>query len=137
MEAALMQSPTLCWRRLRAVSGRRLFPGRSEADWLADEDEVDAARQLLVDLEDLSDVAVLPVGGLRAGILELEAVLVDPFARRLEGGDDFLGAGDQDDVGGAPGVGGELAAGGRRDHQGSVTGDRLDAAQSVAGLAAD
>jgi hypothetical protein len=27
--------------------------GRSEADWLADEDEVDAARQLLVDLENL------------------------------------------------------------------------------------
>src|SRR6476661_9341789 len=86
--------------------------GRSEADWLADEDEVDAARQFLVDLEDLPDVAVLPVGGLRAGILELEAVLVDPLARRLEGRNDLLGADDQDDVGGTRGVGGELAAGG-------------------------
>jgi hypothetical protein len=54
--------------------------GRSEADWLADEDEVDAAGQFLVDLEDLPDVAVLPVGGLRAGILELQAVQVDPLA---------------------------------------------------------
>src|SRR5260370_31595733 len=86
----------------RLVAG----PGRSEADWLADEDEVDAAGQLLVDLENLPDVAVLPVGGLRAGILQLQAVLVDPLVRRLAGGDDFLGADDQDDVGGAPGVGG-------------------------------
>src|SRR5258706_5507608 len=77
--------------------------GRSEADWLADEDEVDAAGQFLVDLEDLPDVAVLPVGGLRAGILELEAVLVDPLARRLEAWDDFLGTGDQDDRDGSPG----------------------------------
>jgi hypothetical protein len=44
-------------------------PGRSEADRLADENEVDAARQFLVDLEDLPDVAVLPVGGLRAAVL--------------------------------------------------------------------
>jgi hypothetical protein len=43
--------------------------GRSEADWLADENEVDAAGQLLVDLENLLDVAVLPVGGLRAAVL--------------------------------------------------------------------
>ena len=34
----------------------------SEADLLADEDDVDAAGQLLVDLQDLADLAVLPVG---------------------------------------------------------------------------
>ena len=54
-------------------------PGRSEAGRLPDEDDVDAARQLLVDLEDLADEAVLPVGGLRAGVLEYQAVLVDPL----------------------------------------------------------
>src|SRR5260370_22745139 len=42
-------------------------PGGSEADWLADEDEGDWAGQFLVDLRHLPDVAVLAVGGLRAG----------------------------------------------------------------------
>jgi hypothetical protein len=37
---------------------------------------VDAAGQLLVDLQDLADLAVLPVGGLRAGVFELEASAV-------------------------------------------------------------
>ena len=50
---------------------------------------MNAAGQFLVDLEDLPDVAVLPVGGLRAGIFELEAVLVDPLARRIERRNDF------------------------------------------------
>jgi len=35
---------------------------------LPDEDDVDAAGQLVVDLQDLPDLAVLPVGGLRAGV---------------------------------------------------------------------
>jgi hypothetical protein len=45
-------------------------PGRSEADRMPDEDDVDAARLLLVDLEDLPDRTVLPVGGLCAGVLK-------------------------------------------------------------------
>jgi hypothetical protein len=79
-------------------------PGRSETGWLADEDDVDAAGQFLVDLQDLPDGAVLPVGGLRPGVLEFQAVLVDPLVRRLEVRDEFLRAGDEDDIGGAPGV---------------------------------
>jgi DNA-binding NarL/FixJ family response regulator len=51
---------------------------------MADEDDVDAAGQLLVDLENLSDVAVLPIGGLRASVLEFEAVLEDPLACCVE-----------------------------------------------------
>jgi hypothetical protein len=35
--------------------------GSSEADLLADEDDVDAAGQLPVDLQDLAHLAVLPV----------------------------------------------------------------------------
>src|SRR4051794_27545156 len=46
----------------------------SEPDLLADEDDVDAAGQFLVDLEDLPDLAVLPVGGLGAGVLQRQAV---------------------------------------------------------------
>src|SRR5580658_3732211 len=83
---------------------------RSVAGRLPDQDDVDAAGQLLMDLEDLPDVAVLPVGGLRPGVLELQAVLVDPLPGGLDGGDDLLRASHEDDVGGAPGVGGELAA---------------------------
>jgi len=37
-------------------------PGRSEADRLADKDDMDAAGQLLVDFQDLPDLAVLAVG---------------------------------------------------------------------------
>ncbi len=78
---------------------------------------MDAAWQLLVDLENLPDGTVLPVGGIRAGVLEFQAVLVDPFVCRFHGGDEFLRADDEDDAGGAPGVGGELAAGGRGDDE--------------------
>src|SRR6266487_1132426 len=99
--------------------------GRSEADRLPDEHDVDAAGQLLVDLENLSDRAVLPVGGIRASVLEFQAVLVDPLVCRFHGGDEFLRADDKDDVGGAPGVGGELAAGGRGDDESSVSGDSM------------
>ncbi len=37
------------------------WPGSLEADLLADEDDVDAAGQFLVDRQDLPDQAVLPV----------------------------------------------------------------------------
>src|SRR6516225_205170 len=70
----------------------------SEPDLLPDEDDVDAAGQLLVDLQDFPHLAVLPVGGLRAGVFELEAVLVDPLVRGLQRGDELLRAGDEDDV---------------------------------------
>src|SRR5262249_58037520 len=56
-----------------------------EAGLLADQDDVDAPRQLLVDLQKLPDLAVLPVGGLRAGVLQRQAVLVDPLVCRLQG----------------------------------------------------
>jgi MFS family permease len=51
---------------------------------------VDPAGQLLVDLEDLADGAVLPIGGVRTGVLELQTVLVDPLACGLDGGDELL-----------------------------------------------
>jgi hypothetical protein len=51
---------------------------------------VDAAWRLLVDLEDLTDGAVLPVGGIRARVLEFQAVLVDPLASRFRSGDELL-----------------------------------------------
>ena len=50
---------------------------------------MDAAGQLLVDLQDLPDRAVLPVGGLRAGVLEHQAVLVDPLVRGSRVGTSF------------------------------------------------
>ena len=78
----------------------------SETDGLLDQDDVDAAGQFLVDLEDLADEAVLAVGGLRPGVLEFQAVLVDALAGGFGVGDDLLRADDEDDVGGAPGVGG-------------------------------
>jgi hypothetical protein len=55
---------------------------------------VDAAGILLVDLENLADAAVLPVGGVRAGVFEPQAVLDDPLVCRLEGGDELLEADD-------------------------------------------
>jgi hypothetical protein len=64
----------------------QIWLGRLEADLLADEDDVDAAGQLLVDLQDLPDLAVLPVGDLRAGVLKRQAVPVDPFVRRCQRG---------------------------------------------------
>src|ERR1700730_1192812 len=116
------------------AAGQRNWPGGSEAGRLPDEDDVDAAGLFLMDLQNLPDVAVLPVGGVRAGVLELQAVLVDPLVRGRQGGDELLRADDEDDAGGAPGVGGELAARGRGDDQRSVTGDRVDAAEGVIGL---
>src|SRR5258707_15863818 len=111
--------------------------GCLEADRLADEDDVDAARRFLVDLEDLPDAAVLAVCGLGASILERQAVLVDPVMSRAQGRDEFLRADDEDDVGSPPGVGAELAARGRGNHEGSVPGDRVRAAERVIGLPAD
>ena len=53
---------------------------------------MDSAGQLLVDLQDLADAAVLSVGRLRADVLELQAVLVDPLVGGAQGGDELLGA---------------------------------------------
>ena len=44
---------------------------------------MDAAGQLLVDLQNLPHLAVLPVGGLRSGIFQRQAVLVNPLVRRF------------------------------------------------------
>jgi hypothetical protein len=52
------------------VAGRIRLARGSVADLLADEDDLDAAGQFLVDLEDLPDLAVLPVGGPRAGVFQ-------------------------------------------------------------------
>ena len=68
---------------------------------------MDAAGELLVDLEDLSDEAVLPVSGVRTTVLEYQAVLEDPLARGIYGRDELLRPHDEDDVGGAPDIGGE------------------------------
>jgi hypothetical protein len=70
----------------------RAWPGvvGSEADRLPDEDDMDAAGQFLVDLQYLPHLAVLPVGGLHAGVLKLEAVLVDPLMRRWQVRDELL-----------------------------------------------
>ena len=86
----------------------------SEADGLADEDDVDPAGQFLVHLENLADGAVLPVRGLRAGVLEDQAVLVDPLVRCFQRQAQLLRADNEDDVGGSPCAGRELAAGGGR-----------------------
>jgi hypothetical protein len=56
---------------------------------------MDAAGQFLVDLQYLPHRAVLPVGGLRAGVLKLEAVLVDPLMRRWQVRDELLRAHDE------------------------------------------
>ena len=60
---------------------------------MSDQDDVDASGELLVDLQDLADLAVLAVGGLGARILELETVLVDAVAGRIQVGDELLDAG--------------------------------------------
>src|SRR6266536_3785527 len=111
--------------------------GPSESDRLADEDNVNAAGPLLVDLEDLPHKAVLSIRTERAGVLELEAVAVDALAGRFQVGHELLCADDEDDVGGAPCEGGELASRGRGDHKHSVAGDRMDAAEREVGLAGD
>ena len=82
----------------------------SEADDLTDEDDVDTAGRLLVDLQDLADRAVLAIGGIRPSVFELQAVLVDALTRRFGGGDELLPPDHEDDVGRAPRIGGELAA---------------------------
>src|SRR5256885_9160092 len=87
----------------------------SEANGLSDEDDVDAPGEFLVDLEKLPDLDVLPIGGERPGILEGEAVFDDPLTGLLRAGDELLRADDEDDVCGAPHIGGELAAGSRGD----------------------
>src|ERR1039458_4980408 len=81
-----------------------------EADRLADEDDVTAAGQFLVDLEDLPDLAVLPVDGLRPDVFQRQAVLIDALMRSGQRRHELLRADDEDDIGGAPGVGSELAA---------------------------
>src|SRR5207253_2460717 len=74
-----------------ARTGRRASgmsaPGISDANGLSDEDDVDAAGVLLVDLENLSDLAVLAVGGVRPCIREGETVLDDPLTGLLRAGD--------------------------------------------------
>ena len=70
-------------------------------------------------------------------VLELQAVFVDPLARFVEVGDELLQTRRRRRRAGAPGVRGELAAGGRRDDQRSLTGHRMDAAEREVGLAAD
>jgi hypothetical protein len=57
-----------------AGPARPAGPGGSVADRLADEDDVDPAGQFGVDLQDPPDLAVLPVGGLRAGVFQRQAV---------------------------------------------------------------
>jgi hypothetical protein len=106
----------------------------SEADDLADDDDVDAAGELLVDLQDLPDEAVLAIGGDRPGVLEFQAVLIDPLPCRLQVGDQFLCTYDEDDIGGDPGVGGQLASGRRGDDQDPVVRDGVDATQGIVGL---
>src|ERR1700736_98704 len=64
----------------------------SEPDRLADEDDVDATGQFLVDLENLSDRAVLPIRGNRPRVLEFQAVLDDPLVRCAQRRDEFLRA---------------------------------------------
>jgi hypothetical protein len=71
------------------VAGRIGWLGGSVADLLTDEDDLDAAGQFLVDLEDLPDLAVLPVGGLRAGVFQRQAVLIDALVRRCSVGTSF------------------------------------------------
>src|SRR6185503_12110030 len=93
------------------VDALRLGAKRSsKTDALADEDHVDAAWPLLVDLEDLADRAVLAVGSEGAGVLERQAVLEDPLTGRFRVGDELLRTDGEDHAGRAPGVGGELAA---------------------------
>lgn len=61
---------------------------------------MDAAGKFLVDLEDLPYVAVLPVGGLRAGIFEFKAVPVEhrETARAALDGSQPIPAGSQTPV---------------------------------------
>src|SRR5437588_6384611 len=98
---------------------------------------MDASGILLVDLENLSDAAVLPVRSVGSSVLELQAVLDDPLARRFKVGHELLRADDEDHVAGAPGVRGELAAGGGGDDERPIAADSVDAAEGVVGLPGD
>ena len=60
---------------------------------------MDAAGQFLVDLQDLPELAVLLVGGLRAGVFQRQAVLIDPLVRRCQRGHELLRADHEDHVG--------------------------------------
>src|SRR6266480_2050084 len=128
-----LPSVGLVQRRSRLAHPSKL----SEANGLSDEDDVDAAGEFLVDLENLSDVAVLPVGGVRPRILEGETVLDDPLTGLLRVGDELLRADNEDDVRGTPHIGGELAAGSRGDDERPIGGDRVNAAERVVRLAGD
>ena len=64
----------------------------------------------VVDLEDLSDAAVLPVGGDRAGVLERQAVVDVRSWAAFRLATSFCSTDDEDDVCRAPGVLRELAA---------------------------
>ena len=52
---------------------------------------------------------MLSVGRLCAGVFQRQAVLIDPLVRGFQGGHQLLRADHEDDIGRAPGVGGELA----------------------------
>ena len=125
-------------RRTRSWPWRRSRPtrGSSEPGRLPDQHDVDAAGQLLVDFDDLAYVAVLSVGGDRAGVLEHQAVLVDPLRADSRVGTSFCAPTTKMTLA-APGVGGELASKARRDDERAVAGDGVHAAQRVVGLAAD
>ena len=69
--------------------------GRSEADRLPDEDDVGTTGQLQMHLQNLADGAVLAVGGIRADVLELQAVLVDPLMCCFQDRDQFLRTDDE------------------------------------------
>src|SRR5580700_12180408 len=64
--------------------------GGSETDQLSDQDDVDAPRHFLVYLENLTDEAVLSVGRVSAGILENQAVAVDPLVSCFQIGHELL-----------------------------------------------
>ena len=90
----------MIWLPCRSISVRSVCWDTLVTNLLADQDDVDAAGLLLVDLEDLADVAVHAVGGDRAGVFEFQAVLVDPLARCAQVGNELLRTDDEDDVGG-------------------------------------
>ena len=52
--------------------------------------------------QDLPYLAGLPVGGLRAGVFQRQAVLVDPLVRRFQGGHQLLRADNENHIGCAP-----------------------------------
>ena len=59
---------------------------------------------------DLPHLAAWPVGGLRPGVLQRQAVLIDPLMGRCQRGHELLRADHEDHIGRAPGIGGQLAA---------------------------